>query len=112
MPESRDAQAPPSVDWWGLALLSFGLGGLILATLMAGILLVARLLVALCAGVGCYLMVTKVKSIFGYDDSLDAFLEPPDEAHEALGGLEVAPVEHQAARVDLPEQPHVVVGAG
>jgi ammonium transporter, Amt family len=31
------------------------------------------LLIGLVAGVVCYLMVTKVKSMFGYDDSLDAF---------------------------------------
>jgi len=29
--------------------------------------------IGLVAGVGCYLMVTKVKAIFGYDDALDAF---------------------------------------
>jgi Amt family ammonium transporter len=31
------------------------------------------MLIGLCAGVFCYLMVTRVKAIFGYDDSLDAF---------------------------------------
>jgi Amt family ammonium transporter len=31
------------------------------------------LLIGLCAGVFCYLMVVKVKQKFGYDDSLDAF---------------------------------------
>jgi len=31
------------------------------------------LLIGLVAGVGCYLMVAKVKAMFGYDDSLDAF---------------------------------------
>ena len=31
------------------------------------------LLIGLCAGVVCYLMVTRVKQRFGYDDSLDAF---------------------------------------
>ncbi len=31
------------------------------------------LLIGLCAGVVCYLMVTRVKRMFGYDDSLDAF---------------------------------------
>ena len=31
------------------------------------------LLIGLAAGVVCYFMVTKVKSLFGYDDSLDAF---------------------------------------
>ena len=33
----------------------------------------AALLIGLVAGVGCYLMVAKVKAAFGYDDSLDAF---------------------------------------
>jgi len=31
------------------------------------------LIIGFCAGVVCYLMVTRVKSKFGYDDSLDAF---------------------------------------
>jgi Amt family ammonium transporter len=31
------------------------------------------LLIGFCAGVGCFLMVTRVKAIFGYDDALDAF---------------------------------------
>ncbi len=31
------------------------------------------LLIGFCAGVVCYLMVTRVKAQFGYDDSLDAF---------------------------------------
>ncbi len=31
------------------------------------------LLIGLCAGVVCYLMVTRVKARFGYDDALDAF---------------------------------------
>src|SRR5271167_3981737 len=31
------------------------------------------LVIGLVAGVGCYLMVAKVKAAFGYDDSLDAF---------------------------------------
>jgi Amt family ammonium transporter len=31
------------------------------------------LLIGLCAGVVCYFMVTRVKRMFGYDDSLDAF---------------------------------------
>jgi Amt family ammonium transporter len=31
------------------------------------------LFIGLCAGVVCYLMVTRVKARFGYDDSLDAF---------------------------------------
>ena len=31
------------------------------------------LLIGLIAGVGCYLMVAKVKAVLGYDDSLDAF---------------------------------------
>ena len=37
VPEARDEHAPPRVDWWGLALLSGGLFGLMLAiTLIAG----------------------------------------------------------------------------
>ncbi|HJT87839.1 MAG TPA: ammonium transporter, partial [Bryobacteraceae bacterium] len=31
------------------------------------------LLIGLCAGVFCYLMVVKIKPLFGYDDALDAF---------------------------------------
>jgi ammonium transporter, Amt family len=31
------------------------------------------LFIGVCAGVVCYLMVTKIKSMFGYDDALDAF---------------------------------------
>jgi Amt family ammonium transporter len=31
------------------------------------------LFIGLCAGVVCYLMVAKIKNVFGYDDSLDAF---------------------------------------
>jgi len=31
------------------------------------------LLIGLCAGILCYLMVVKAKAMFGYDDSLDAF---------------------------------------
>jgi Amt family ammonium transporter len=31
------------------------------------------MLIGLCAGVFCYFMVVKVKALFGYDDSLDAF---------------------------------------
>jgi Amt family ammonium transporter len=33
----------------------------------------SALWIGLIAGVGCYLMVVKVKAWFGYDDSLDAF---------------------------------------
>jgi Amt family ammonium transporter len=33
----------------------------------------AALLIGACAGVGCYVAVTRLKSAFGYDDSLDAF---------------------------------------
>jgi ammonium transporter, Amt family len=34
---------------------------------------ISALWIGLIAGVFCYLMVVKVKSVFGYDDSLDAF---------------------------------------
>jgi Amt family ammonium transporter len=33
----------------------------------------SALAIGACAGVVCYFMVAKVKAIFGYDDSLDAF---------------------------------------
>ena len=33
----------------------------------------AALVIGLFAGIFCYLMVVKVKAVFGYDDSLDAF---------------------------------------
>jgi EmrB/QacA subfamily drug resistance transporter len=36
VPEARDENAPPAVDWWGLALLSAGLGGLMLALTLIG----------------------------------------------------------------------------
>ena len=34
---------------------------------------VPALIIGFVAGIGCYFMVTKVKALFGYDDSLDAF---------------------------------------
>jgi Amt family ammonium transporter len=33
----------------------------------------SALVIGFIAGIACYLMVTKVKAIFGYDDALDAF---------------------------------------
>jgi Amt family ammonium transporter len=48
--------------------------GLVAITPAAGFVSpMSALFIGLAAGVFCYLMVTKVKSIFGYDDSLDAF---------------------------------------
>ena len=40
----------------------------------------------------------------------EPLLEPRDEAQEALGRLEVTPVEHQPARVDVAQEAQVVVG--
>src|ERR1700756_5142436 len=48
--------------------------GLVAITPAAGFVTpISALWIGLIAGVGCYLMVVKVKAAFGYDDSLDAF---------------------------------------
>jgi ammonium transporter, Amt family len=57
-----------------LGAISGAVAGLVAITPASGFVgPMSALVIGLCAGVGCYLMVTKVKSIFGYDDSLDAF---------------------------------------
>jgi len=57
-----------------LGAISGAVAGLVAITPASGFVgPISALVIGLCAGVGCYLMVTKVKSIFGYDDSLDAF---------------------------------------
>ncbi len=57
-----------------LGAISGAVAGLVAITPASGFVgPMSALAIGLCAGVGCYLMVTKVKSIFGYDDSLDAF---------------------------------------
>src|ERR1700729_228906 len=57
-----------------LGAISGAVAGLVAITPAGGFVApVSALWVGLIAGVGCYLMVVKVKAIFGYDDSLDAF---------------------------------------
>ncbi len=54
--------------------ISGAVAGLVAITPAAGFVgPMAALLIGLCAGVFCFLMVAKVKARFGYDDSLDAF---------------------------------------
>ena len=57
-----------------LGAISGAVAGLVAITPAAGFVgPMPALLIGLLAGAFCYLMVAKVKSIFGYDDALDAF---------------------------------------
>jgi ammonium transporter, Amt family len=57
-----------------LGAISGCVAGLVAITPAAGFVTpMSALWIGLIAGVFCYLMVVKVKAIFGYDDSLDAF---------------------------------------
>src|SRR6202521_6085348 len=57
-----------------LGAISGAVAGLVAITPASGFVgPMPALAIGLIAGVLCYLMVTKVKSIFGYDDALDAF---------------------------------------
>jgi len=57
-----------------LGAISGAVAGLVAITPAAGFVRpMPALLIGLIAGVVCYLMVTKVKALFGYDDALDAF---------------------------------------
>src|ERR1700674_3929100 len=57
-----------------LGAISGAVAGLVAITPAAGFVTpMSALWIGLIAGVGCYLMVVKVKAWFGYDDSLDAF---------------------------------------
>lgn len=57
-----------------LGAISGAVAGLVAITPAAGFVTpISALWIGLIAGVFCYLMVVKVKSWFGYDDSLDAF---------------------------------------
>jgi len=57
-----------------LGAISGAVAGLVAITPASGFVSpMAALVIGLVAGVGCYLMCAKVKKIFGYDDSLDAF---------------------------------------
>src|SRR5262245_20590329 len=57
-----------------LGAISGAVAGLVAITPAAGFVRpMPALAIGLIAGVFCYLMVTKVKAVFGYDDALDAF---------------------------------------
>ncbi len=63
-------QGKPSV----LGGISGAVAGLVAITPASGFVQpFPALIIGFCAGVGCFLMVTKVKNRFRYDDSLDAF---------------------------------------
>src|SRR6516165_6197966 len=57
-----------------LGAISGAVAGLVAITPAAGFVRpMPAMVIGLVAGVACYLMVTKVKALFGYDDALDAF---------------------------------------
>src|SRR5512142_2330556 len=57
-----------------LGAISGAVAGLVAITPAAGFVTpMSALVIGFLAGVFCYMMVAKVKAIFGYDDSLDAF---------------------------------------
>jgi len=57
-----------------LGAISGAVAGLVAITPASGFVTpVPALVIGLTAGVGCFLMVTFVKGLFGYDDALDAF---------------------------------------
>jgi len=57
-----------------LGAISGAVAGLVAITPASGFVTpMPALLIGLIAGVGCYLMVSVVKNMFGYDDALDAF---------------------------------------
>ncbi|HKF25594.1 MAG TPA: ammonium transporter [Candidatus Acidoferrum sp.] len=57
-----------------LGAISGAVAGLVAITPAAGFVRpMPALLIGLLAGIFCYLMVTRVKALFGYDDALDAF---------------------------------------
>jgi Amt family ammonium transporter len=57
-----------------LGAISGAVAGLVAITPASGFVgPMPALAIGLIAGVACYLMVTKIKAIFGYDDALDAF---------------------------------------
>ena len=65
-----------------LGICSGAVAGLVAITPASGFVTpISALWIGLIAGVFCYLMVVKVKAIFGYDDSLDAF------GVHAIGGI-------------------------
>jgi ammonium transporter, Amt family len=69
-----------AAEWWrngkpsALGAISGAVAGLVAITPASGFVSpMPAIVIGLVAGVGCYLMVAKVKMLFGYDDSLDAF---------------------------------------
>src|SRR5580765_8157519 len=57
-----------------LGAISGAVAGLVAITPASGFVTpMPALLIGLAAGIGCFLMVTFVKGVFGYDDALDAF---------------------------------------
>ena len=67
-------------EWWrngkpsALGAISGAVAGLVAITPAAGFVSpMSAIAIGLLAGVVCFFMVAKVKGIFGYDDSLDAF---------------------------------------
>src|SRR5271166_2858891 len=69
-----------AAEWWkrgkpsALGAISGAVAGLVAITPAAGFVSpMSAVAIGLAAGIFCFLMVTKVKSMFRYDDSLDAF---------------------------------------
>ena len=69
-----------AAEWWrngkpsALGAISGAVAGLVAITPAAGFVSpMSAIVIGLAAGIVCYLMVTKVKNSFRYDDSLDAF---------------------------------------
>jgi ammonium transporter, Amt family len=57
-----------------LGVISGAVAGLVAITPAAGFVApMPAMVIGFIAGIFCYLMVTKVKAVFGYDDALDAF---------------------------------------
>ena len=57
-----------------LGAISGAVAGLVAITPASGFVTpMSALIIGLAAGIGCFLMVTFVKGLFGYDDALDAF---------------------------------------
>jgi len=69
-----------AAEWWkngkpsALGAISGAVAGLVAITPAAGFVSpMSAIVIGLAAGIFCFLMVTRVKAVFGYDDSLDAF---------------------------------------
>ncbi|HEV2690447.1 MAG TPA: ammonium transporter [Bryobacteraceae bacterium] len=69
-----------AAEWWrngkpsALGAISGAVAGLVAITPAAGFVSpMSAIVIGLVAGIVCFLMVTKVKAMFKYDDSLDAF---------------------------------------